>query len=271
VLLYEPGATPFDLRFRLFGTYVRVHPFFWLMAGFLGWSYTQTDDPILPGNGFGELALWIVCCFVSILLHEFGHVWMGQLFGSHGHIVLHSMGGLAIGASSVDSRWQRILVSFAGPGIELVLAGILLGLIYLGVIPVQMTWRFPFTNFPITTPWELLIEMLLFVNLLWALVNLLPIWPLDGGQIMRQVAEAVSPSRGAVAALWISIVAAAVLALHSFLASPRVGQRGFIPYLPGSIWNAMLFALLAVSSWQALQEETSRRRSYWDDDEPWRR
>src|SRR5262249_35535941 len=128
-----------------------------------------------------------------------------------------------------------------------------------------------FTNFPITTPWELLLEMLLFVNLFWALVNLLPIWPLDGGHIVRHVAEAVSPRRGAVVALWISIVLASVLALHSLLASPRVGVGGFTPYLPGSTWNAILFALLAVSSWQALQEIAPRRRSYWDDDEPWRR
>jgi Zn-dependent protease len=273
VLLYEPDATPFDLRFRVWRTYVRVHPFFWLITAMLGWPYTQSPRPMLPGGGFGDLALWMFCCFVSVLLHELGHIWMGQFFGSDGHIVLHGMGGLAIGAANVARSWQRILVSFAGPGIELLLAGLLLGLIGLGVIPVQMSWTFPFIDFPYSTSWELMLRMLLWINLLWALVNLLPIWPLDGGQITREVAQNVSPRQGVVVALWISLILSAVLALHCLLASRRMGGHGFIPYLEGmgSIWNAILFALFAVGSWQALQVETSRRRRHWDDDVPWER
>src|SRR5207302_5403914 len=60
------------------------------------------------------LLIWIACTFVSILIHELGHVFMGRLFGSHGHIVLYSFGGLAIGSSALRSRWQRIAVYFAG-------------------------------------------------------------------------------------------------------------------------------------------------------------
>ncbi len=98
MLLQEPEPTTMDLRFRLFGTHVRVHPLFWLITAILG--FNSTNKPILPGNGLGDLVLWVFCVFFSILLHEFGHVWMGRLFGSEGHIVLQGMGGLAIGSNN---------------------------------------------------------------------------------------------------------------------------------------------------------------------------
>src|SRR5262245_48041042 len=82
VMLLEPPATPYDLRFQLFGTPVRVHPLFWLVSAILGWPFIEA--------GLIYLALWVFCSFLSILLHEFGHIWMGKLFGSDGYIVLYS-------------------------------------------------------------------------------------------------------------------------------------------------------------------------------------
>ncbi len=266
MLLYDPNATPLDLRFRVFGTHVRVHPLFWLVMGILGWGWTR--QPVLPGGGLGDVALWIFCCFLSVLLHELGHVWMGQAFGTHGHILLHSMGGLAIGASDVPHRWQRILISLAGPGIQLLLYAVLYGLLRAGLLPEALREN---------NALMLMLAMLLLINLAWPILNLLPIWPLDGGQVTREVCEAVS-RRGVVVALWISLVVSAGLAVYSLLAqSPEFRSQvvHWLGRLPlgyrGSIFMAIFFALFAVGSWQALQAETSRRRSYWDDDEPWRR
>src|SRR5579872_1495033 len=78
----EPDRTPYDLRWRMLGTDVRVHPFFWLFSAVLGWNEFSR-----PGGGVGYLALWVGCVFVSVLLHEFGHVFMGRLFGADAHIV----------------------------------------------------------------------------------------------------------------------------------------------------------------------------------------
>jgi Zn-dependent protease len=261
VLLYEPDATPLDLRFRLFGTHVRVHPLFWLIMAIFGWQFAQ--NPVLPGGGLGDVALWVMCGFVSVLLHEFGHVWMGQAFGSHGHILLHSMGGLAIGSSDVPYRWQRILISLAGPGIQLLLWGLLFGLLLTGVIPGAVVKDNPAL--------ARMLGMLLWVNLAWPILNLLPVWPLDGGWVTRELCEAVS-SRGLVVSLWISVIVAGALAVNAVL----LEWQGFelIPYVGryfGGIYLAILFALLAVGSWQALQQATARRRRYWDDDLPWER
>jgi Zn-dependent protease len=250
MLLYEPEPTPYDLRWRMFGVSVRVHPFFWLVSVVLGWDFFK--HPSLPGNGLLDLGLWVLCVFLSILLHEFGHILMGRQFGSHGHIVLYSMGGLAIGSSHVERRWQRIAVSAAGPGIQLLLWGALWLLFARPEAPVPLERG---------TPLKLLVGMLLYVNLWWALFNLLPVWPLDGGQICREVCVAFSRSRGVVISLWISLVVSAVIAVNSVLAA---NDQWHLPYLAGSWFTAILFALFAVSSYQALEEEKKRDR-FWDD------
>src|SRR5262249_7394009 len=136
-----------------------------------GWNLVNAP-PLLGDNGVARLLVWIVCVFVSILLHEFGHIWMGKLFGTDGHIVLHGFGGLAIGSNALYSPWKRILVSAAGPGIQLLLWGALLGLL-LAVQPA------PGSLHPVVGEF---LRQMLWINLAWPILNLLPIWPLDGGQ-----------------------------------------------------------------------------------------
>ena len=105
---------------RLFGVNIRINPWFWLMSAVLGWSRVQSGVPFL--------LIWMACVLVSILVHEFGHVMMGRLFGSDGHIVLYSFGGLAVGSIQIPNWWKRVLVSLAGP-----MAGFLLwGMLILG-------------------------------------------------------------------------------------------------------------------------------------------
>jgi Zn-dependent protease len=271
VFLIEPDETRYDLRWRMFGTPVRVHPMFWLMSLILGYDATIQ-------NGIGYVLAWVGCVFVSVLLHEFGHVWMGQLLGSHGYIVLYSFGGLAVGSNQLSGRGQRILVSFAGPFIQLVL----LALIWFSkdavtpLIPVG-------SRRAAALVWAMLFE----INLLWPLLNLLPIWPLDGGRISREVFEGLMPARGTAFSLGISMVVAGFLAAHQLMASKgRPLLR--LPFLEsgalnitlfngtmslhmplltsGSVFMAIFFALFCVSSFLALQAENDRRRQWGDDD-----
>src|SRR5271169_6821462 len=71
-------------RFRLFGIPVSVQPWFWLTTLFMG-----------ANRSVGMLLIWIAVCFVSILLHEVGHVMAYRAFGEQGSIVLYGWGGLA--------------------------------------------------------------------------------------------------------------------------------------------------------------------------------
>lgn len=253
--MFEPQPTPFDLSWRMLGTNIRVHPTFWLFTAILGWSWFEE-------LGFAYLVLWVLCCFGSILLHEFGHILMARAFGSQGYIVLYSFGGLAVGVEAWK-RWQRMLIAFAGPGIQL----ILFGLVFLTnrLVP-------PLLNPQAILPVLAALAMLAFINLVWPLVNLLPIWPLDGGRISREFFEIGSKSRGLAYSLLLSGILAGGLALLCFLA----GQKRFeitIPYLRGlaNTWNAVLFAMLAVYNFQlwAAENERINRSSRSDDRLPW--
>jgi Zn-dependent protease len=249
-VFFEPNETAYDLRWRMFGTPVRVHPMFWLIAVVLGYDATIR-------LGVGYVLAWVGCVFVSVLLHEFGHVWMGRLFGSHGHIVLYSFGGLAIGSNQLSRRWQRILVLLAGPCIQLIFWAIL----RFGGIRLLL-----FMPDASRDPAAFVLAMLLEINLFWPILNLLPIWPLDGGQITREVCQAIVPDRGTAFSLGISMVVSGVLAVHMLMAS-RGRPLIPIPYLDsGDMFLAFFFAMFCISSFSALQAENERRR-HWEHDE----
>ncbi len=244
-MFFEPDETRYDLRWRMFGTPVRVHPMFWLINIVLGW-----DEAMSPrGGGLPVLALWVGCVFVSILIHEFGHVLVGRLFGSHGYIVLYSMGGLAVGSNQLSRRWQRIAVSFAGPFAEFVLLGGILVAYYFLTPHISPRWE-PYV--------EKMLWFMVIINLIWGLLNLLPIWPLDGGQIAREICQALMPQRGTLFSLGLSMVVSGILALHILMASQG---RPLLPYIPGfGMLTALFFAMFCVNSYLALQIENERRR-----------
>jgi Zn-dependent protease len=253
VIAFDHEQTAYDLNFRVGSIHVRVHPFFWITCALLGWYYTR------PPYNFGFLILWIACCFISVLLHELGHVWMGMAFGTHGHIVMWSFGGVAVGSNSLAARWKRIMVSLAGPGIQLVF-WVILWFVTPWILPaVSEDWYRPVAVF---------LGMLLTINLFWPLLNLLPIWPLDGGMVTRELCVAASPRKGVEISLLISIVVSGVLALHCLMAESGQPLLPFIWWVGGTflgIW----FALDCVQSVLLYQQERSRYRS--DDDLPWER
>jgi stage IV sporulation protein FB len=274
VLLIEPERTPFDLNWRMFDIPVRVSPWFWLVSALMGWSAIQL--------GIQYVLLWIACVFVSVLVHELGHVLVGRMFGSDGRILLYGFGGLAIGSSDLPSRWQRIAVYLAGP---------LAGFLFLGVIiqvvlvvnperlrPVVETIKswfgLPFDPMVAVLPFleptlaQEAISNLFWINLFWGLLNLVPIWPLDGGQISRELFVAASPRQGLRWSLGLSALTAALLAVQALAAT-----YGHSPLpVPSGVYSALFFGLLAVSSFQAMQSLTVRRSASWGGDdrrEPW--
>lgn len=258
-MFLEPQPTPWDLRWRMLGTPIRVHPMFWLVTAILGWDFARPAD----GGGFLQLGLWVVCVFVSILLHEFGHVAAGRVFGRQGRIVLYSFGGLAIGSSDLPRRWQRIIVSLAGPGAQLALYGLLIWL----VVPRLLVFD-ESGHVEMWPPWSITaVSHLVHINKWWALLNLLPVWPLDGGRVSREVFEWPFGAMGFVYALWLSVLVAAGLAVYSL--RPREDGRP-------DYYLAFMFGLLALGSFQLLQQlrmsgpragrETSHDRQPWEQD-----
>jgi Zn-dependent protease len=244
--LYDPGYTRFDWRFRWLGTDVRVHPFFWLSILLLGGD---------QGNPWFTV-YWVVIVFVSILVHEFGHVLAMRLAGDRGHIVLWGFGGLAISPKNYYRRHcaTDVAVSAAGPAAGLLLAALVAALsIAAGGVsrfmfsPIGIPlWYVDFSslrliasNFKAYVHLVFIVNTLLYVNFYWSLVNLLPVFPLDGGQITRAILEQRDPALGWTRSLKISIGAAVVIAGLALLA-----QRTYL---------AFVFGFCAICSLQALQ------------------
>lgn len=270
----DPGRSQWDLRFHLLGIPVRIHPMFWLMSVIFGQGALQF--------GVEYLFIWVGCVFVSILIHEMGHVVAARAFDVDGEIVLYGFGGLAIPAGQMRHRWQHILVCFAGP-----LAGfVLLGLIVLclpALAPEEWEYLKNLVSYLLglapldidlvlrMSPKRAILDNLFWINLVWGLVNLLPIWPLDGGQISRDVFTILSPRNGGSIALGISLLLAGLLVVNSIMVYN--GQHLLPRWVPGgSMWSIFLFGYLAVGSFMALQEEQSRGKwvddhlSRWDDE-----
>lgn len=159
--------TSASLRFQVFNFPVRVHISFFLVALLLGFG---------QGNIINIL-LWVLIVFFSVLLHELGHAIASRSFGRSPQIELYSMGGLTITSTySLLSYPKEIFISFAGP-----LAGFLLGGIVFLLIRVvgPSILQIPYLSF--------IAGNLLWVNIGWGIVNLIPIIPLDGGSIMRNL------------------------------------------------------------------------------------
>ena len=262
-MLAEPERTAYDLRFRLLGFPVRVHPLFWLGAALLG------ADTLEIGPEY--LLVWVAVVLVSILVHELGHALAFRCFGMESHVVLYIFGGLAVPWSVVAGRGRRILIALAGPFAGFVLCGIIYGSNRAFAWGESTVGRAP--NGLLV--W-FLYKQLIFVNLYWGILNLLPVFPLDGGQVSREVCGKFWGPRGNRISLKVSLAVAGVVAVYAILcAIDARGGTGLTRQLPdwfprGSVWTAILFAMLALQSYQQLQQRnwTDDR---WDDKLPWER
>lgn len=249
-ILSSPPPSRYDLNFDLAGIPVRVHPLFWLMALLLGAST----------NNLVQLLIWVVVVFISILVHELGHALAMRNYGLRSRIVLHLTGGLTIpesvrwGGGLADvalDRKQEIVISLAGPFAGFLLAGLVLAGSAAAGGTVVLSSVFGFLPLPaVLLPFggsilNSLVMTFLWVNLFWGLINLMPVIPLDGGNVARQVMIRLDPWDGLRKSLWLSAAAGAVVALAGLV-------------LMRSLYVALLFGLLAYQSWQALQRHAGR-------------
>lgn len=224
--------TEYDLRFSAFGIPVRVHPVFWLTSAFLGWRPAQLDVTVVN----------ILCIFVAILVHELGHALMTRSFGWQPEIVLYFLGGYA--TTTRHSTWRDIAVSAAGPA-----AGFLL---YGGVWLTELVLVAQGTRVhPLVAE---AIYFSLFINLVWNVMNLVPVLPLDGGQISREFFCWYKPRGGMQLSLQISMIAGGAVALVSLY---RMFNDETVFGLDPR-FLALMFAYLAFQSYQALQQMSYR-------------
>jgi Zn-dependent protease len=158
------------LRFRLLGFPVTIGVDFLLITLIIGLQAR-------PGVYILE---WVVVVAVSILIHELGHAFTFGLYNIHPEIRLWGMGGLTISGFVLPPR-KSILVSLAGP---------LVGIPVAIAVMVLRPWL------PAGDPIGVTAGDLIFVNLWWGILNLLPIAGLDGGSIATNLFVLAMDQRG---------------------------------------------------------------------------
>lgn len=262
----EPENTPYDFHFRVLGIPVRVHPLFWVAAFFLGF---QNGSPI-------ALIVWIVAMFVSVLVHELGHALTMRRYGHTPRVVLYHFGGLAIPGersrysdfNSSRNTSENVLITLAGPGAGFLLAALVIGVLvaaggaFYFITPTvdhpifwlfQLPAKFPMfepvvvDGVPVErmSPLARLVSDLLFINIFWGLMNLLPIFPLDGGQVLRELLSMEQPLQGLSLTLQISCAVAVGAAVFGFV-------------IMQSSYMGFMFAILGFSNYQLWQQIRSR-------------
>lgn len=230
-MLDQHSTSPLDFSFTIFGIPVRVSGWFWLLSGILGWTSIH--------QGVDFLAAWMLVCFVSVLVHELGHALTARGFGYRVWVTLHQMGGVAqYDQLEGHTLWRSIMITIAGP-----LAGFLLFVLVLILDPLF----FDPLRLNMGPRASLLVDEivndLIWVNLFWGILNLIPVFPLDGGQLCRDCLLLISRRHGLLWSLQISIVVAFLVALLSL----KVGL----------MYTAMLFGILGFESISKLQNHRS--------------
>ncbi len=153
--------------FVVLGVPVEVGTSALLLLGFLALSFGRSGTAGLVAG----LTYAVVLLF-SVLVHELGHAVVGTRLGLRPRrIVLHGFGGFTEYGRSPRPK-EGVISALAGP-----LAGLGLGVVFLvvriaagGSLPAQVVG---------------LLNAGIFVNFFWSLFNLLPIFPMDGGQVLR--------------------------------------------------------------------------------------
>lgn len=147
-----------------------IRPLFWVLAGLIGF---------LQGGSFSGAILWVAIVLISLLFHEYGHALAALAFGKRPRIELGMLGGVTLYDGRGLSRWRQFIIVLSGP-----VMGALLFFI--------CVW----SAARATDAGKGILEGMAFINMWWTLFNLLPILPLDGGQMMRITLEACFGARG---------------------------------------------------------------------------
>ena len=162
---------------RIAGIDLYVHATFLLL---LAWVAIQEYS-----QGVGAIAgsmLYIVALFAIVVLHELGHALTARRYGIKTRdITLLPIGGVARLERMPRKPRQELFVALAGPAVNVALAIVLYAMVRVtGPIPVGELY-----DIDIISSIRVFLYQLCVVNVVLALFNLLPAFPMDGGRVLR--------------------------------------------------------------------------------------
>jgi Zn-dependent protease len=154
-------------HFSIAGIPVRVEPVFFVISALFGLRYAEESVSLV--------FVWMGVTFVSILVHELGHGLSLKAFGTPSAIVLHGFGGVTLSRRHLDKA-RSVVVSLAGSIVALLV-------LWLPARQLRASdWYFE------QDLWlRGAVTFTAFANLWWSVANLLPIRPLDGGNVVSEL------------------------------------------------------------------------------------
>lgn len=173
---------------------ISIYPTFWLFAALIGY---------LNSLSFIGTLIWVAIIFISVLFHEFGHALTALLLGQNPRIELVALGGLTYHNGQKLSFWKQFFIVLDGP-----IFGFFL------VIIATIFLQFPAFSQGMANS---ILSLTRVVNIFWTVINLLPVMPLDGGQLLRIILEKIFGLKGFKYAILTSMVIAVVISLFFFL------------------------------------------------------
>ncbi len=156
--------------FRIRGIQLSLHASFLLLLAY--WADQGWQDEGWHGMRWSVALL--LCFFACVVLHELGHCLTARRFGINTRrILLLPIGGMADMEEIPRQPSREIVMTLAGPAVNFVIAGAL-----------WLVVRHFKDDVPLYSPAGLLSELFLW-NLVMGCFNLIPVFPMDGGRILR--------------------------------------------------------------------------------------
>jgi Zn-dependent protease len=213
--------------FQLFGITVYLH-WSWFVVAVLRYQ--------LGGWHSYESPTWYVLeyltLFLIVLMHEFGHQLACRSVGGQTHdIVLWPLGGVAY-VSPPQRPGAQLWSIAAGPLVNVALFPILSAIWWLGY---SANWM---ENLPDVYNY---VMMIWYINTLLLVFNMMPVYPLDGGQILRSL-------------LWFPFGRARSLMIASIIG--LIGVAGIIAFavFARSVWIGIMAAFILMNCWSGMMQ-----------------
>ena len=227
--------------FRILGFDVKVQSGFVIFMALIVFLYRS------------EFGLWLAGSIaVLTLVHELGHALAARRTGAHAEISLGFLAGYASYRPSRDlKRREQAWISFAGPLVHITVA--VVALLAMGVNPLSVD---SVTSSPASAA-------IWWAGPVIGGMNLIPVLPLDGGNIVTYGLDAIVPGRAQRLMLWFSIA----ITVAASLVLVITGRSGFVLFL-GFLLITQLQMLqagrpqqVAKSAWQSASDSLDSGRS----------
>ncbi len=202
------------IRFRLAAVPVQIHLSHLLISAYIAWSFmnwttappgwprdvlTNPEHPFRAPTTIGVALVWMLLVSISVLAHEMGHAVVARFFGATPEIHLVGLGGRTLAHRSGQFEWwQEVVFTLAGPG-----AGLAFG-VAAGAIAYLGKSVFPSGVLYFGTG-------ILYANVLWTILNLLPITGLDGGVITTAILTRIFGRPGFLLAQLVAVALSALV------------------------------------------------------------